>query len=133
MRWELSDDQAKSSSSLVKKLKSKMNLTFKFCLNEKQFEINTGCSNTFLRVLLQSLNLRTRITKNSCSCKTIARVAETVYRGIGAADYLRRTGFESNRRLNVFVWRENFVRHLPPSSDLQTSTFSDLANFLSIT
>lgn len=32
-----------------------------------------------------------------------------------AADYLRRTGFESNRRLNVFVWRENFVRHLPPS------------------
>ena len=38
---ELSDDQLKSSSSLVKKLKSETNLTFKFSGNKKQFEFNT--------------------------------------------------------------------------------------------
>ena len=39
---ELSDDQAKSSSSLFKKLsESETNLTFKFSGNKKQFEFNT--------------------------------------------------------------------------------------------
>ena len=41
MKRELSDDQAKSSSFLVKKLKSETNLTFKFSGNEKQFEFDT--------------------------------------------------------------------------------------------
>jgi len=41
LKCELSDDQAKSSSSLVKKLKSETNLTFKFSGNKKQFESNT--------------------------------------------------------------------------------------------
>ena len=35
------DDQARSSSSLVKKLKSETNLTFRFSGNKKQFEFNT--------------------------------------------------------------------------------------------
>jgi hypothetical protein len=50
LKRELSDDQVKSSSSLVKKLKSETNLTFKFSGNKKQFEFNTETSNTFLRV-----------------------------------------------------------------------------------
>ena len=41
LQRELSDDQLKSSSSLVKKLKSETNLTFKFSGNKKQFEFNT--------------------------------------------------------------------------------------------
>ena len=41
LKRELSDDQLKSSSSLVKKLKSETNLTFKFSANQKQFEFNT--------------------------------------------------------------------------------------------
>ena len=45
----VSDNQAKSSSSLVKK--SWTNLTFRFSGSKKQFYFNTGCSNTFLRVL----------------------------------------------------------------------------------
>ena len=41
LKHELSDNQLKSSSSLVKKLKSETNLTFKFRGNKKQFEFNT--------------------------------------------------------------------------------------------
>ena len=41
LKRELSDDQLKSSSSLVKKLKSETSLTFKFSGNKKQFEFNT--------------------------------------------------------------------------------------------
>ena len=41
LQRELSDDQLKSSSSLVKKLKSETNLTFKLSGNKKQFEFNT--------------------------------------------------------------------------------------------
>ncbi|KAL9958766.1 hypothetical protein ACROYT_G035824 [Oculina patagonica] len=41
LKRELSEDQLKSSSSLVKKLKSETNLTFKFSGNKKQFEFNT--------------------------------------------------------------------------------------------
>jgi len=41
LKCELSDDQLKSSSSLVKKLKSETSLTFKFSGNKKQFEFNT--------------------------------------------------------------------------------------------
>ena len=40
LKRELSEDQLKSSSSLVKKLKSESNLTFKFSGNKKQFEFN---------------------------------------------------------------------------------------------
>ena len=41
LKRELSDDQLKSSSSLVKKLKSETNLSFKFSGNKKQFDFNT--------------------------------------------------------------------------------------------
>ena len=41
LKRELSDDQAKSSSSLAKKLKSETNLNFKFNGNKKQFDFNT--------------------------------------------------------------------------------------------
>ena len=44
LKRELSDNQLKSSSSLVKKLKSETNLTFKFSGNKKQFEFNTETS-----------------------------------------------------------------------------------------
>ena len=44
LKRELSDDQLKSSSSLVKKLKSETNLTFKFSGNKRQFEFNTETS-----------------------------------------------------------------------------------------
>ena len=40
LKHKLSNDQVKSSSSLAKKLKSEMNLTFKFSGNKKQFELN---------------------------------------------------------------------------------------------
>ena len=40
LKRELSEDQLKSSSSLVKKLKSESNLTFKFSGNKKQFDFN---------------------------------------------------------------------------------------------
>ena len=41
LKGEFSDDQARSSPSLVKKLKSETNLTFKFSGKKKQFEFNT--------------------------------------------------------------------------------------------
>ena len=41
LKRELSDDQLKPSSSLVKKLKTQTNLSFKFSGNKKQFEFNT--------------------------------------------------------------------------------------------
>ena len=41
LKRELSDNQLKSSSSLVKKLKSETNLSFKFSGNKKQFDFNT--------------------------------------------------------------------------------------------
>ena len=41
LKGEFSDDQARSSLSLVKKLKSETNLTFKFSGKKKQFEFNT--------------------------------------------------------------------------------------------
>ena len=41
LKGEFSDDQARSSPSLVKKLKSETNLTFKFIGKKKQFEFNT--------------------------------------------------------------------------------------------
>ena len=41
LKRELSDDQLKSSSSLVKKLKTETSLSFKFSGNKKQFEFNT--------------------------------------------------------------------------------------------
>ena len=41
LKRELSDDQLKSSSSLVKKLKTETSLNFKFSGNKKQFEFNT--------------------------------------------------------------------------------------------
>ena len=41
LKSEFLDDQARSSSSLVKKLKSETNLTFRFSGNKKQFEFNT--------------------------------------------------------------------------------------------
>ena len=41
LKRELSDDQLKSSSSLVKKLMSETNLTFKFSGNKMEFEFNT--------------------------------------------------------------------------------------------
>ena len=52
LKRELSDDQVKSSSSLVKKLKSETNLTFKFSGNKKQFEFN----NETLEQITQSLS-----------------------------------------------------------------------------
>ena len=52
----------------------------------------------------------------------------------GWRDGWRRTGFESNRRLSVFIWRENFVRHLRSScSPLPTHIFGNLANLQPIT
>ena len=41
LKRQLSDNQLKSSSSLVKKLKSETNLSFKFSGNKKQFDFNT--------------------------------------------------------------------------------------------
>ena len=41
LKRELLDVQAKSSSSLVKKLESETNLTFKSSGNKKQFDFNT--------------------------------------------------------------------------------------------
>ena len=55
LKPELLDNQLKSSSFLVKKLKSEMNLTFKFSRNKKQFQFNTETLNTSLRVFLLSI------------------------------------------------------------------------------
>ena len=40
LKHKLCNDQVKSSSLLAKKLKTEMNLTFKFSRNKKQFEFN---------------------------------------------------------------------------------------------
>ena len=55
LKGELSDDQLKSSSSLVKKLKTQTNLSFKFSGNKKEFEFNTDTLNTSPRVFLLSI------------------------------------------------------------------------------
>ena len=53
LKRELSDDQLKSSSSLVKKkLKTETNLGFKFSGNNKQFELILRLWNTSPRVFL---------------------------------------------------------------------------------
>ena len=71
LKRELLDDQAKFSSSLVKKLTSETNLSFKFSGNKKQFEFNTQTLEYFSQIFafVQSLNpssiLRTRKTKKS--------------------------------------------------------------------
>ena len=55
LKHELSDDQLKSSSSLVKKLKTETSLSFKFSGNKKQFELILRLWSTSLRVFLLSI------------------------------------------------------------------------------
>ena len=67
LKRELSDDQLKSSSSLVKKLKTETSSSFKFSGNKKQFDFNTETLEHFTQSLSSVDSLKSLVENHQGS------------------------------------------------------------------